>query len=422
MAELLIDMPAGVAGDMLLGALLDLGADRERLERDLLRLGIGPIHIRVERVSVSGITANQVDVQADQEPTWLQGQQVGTLRVTGIVAPDTSAITTPSVAHPHRPYAVIRDLIAHADLPERVRTRAGRAFRLLAEAEGSVHGVPADTVEFHEVGSLDAIADIVGCCLLLEYLGIDRVIAGPLLPGEGSVRCAHGRMPVPVPAVAALLAQSGAPQRRLGRETGELTTPTGCALVVALADAWLTGEILIQADAVGYGAGHKRFPDLANVLRVHRLRAAVANDQVCELRATIDDATGEDLALAVQDLLAAGARDAWLMPVLMKKGRPGHELVVLAAPADRDRLSDLILISTPTIGLRWKMCERRVLPRRSVTVTVDGHAIPCKVVDLPDGSQRAKPEADAVAMASRALGVAPAVVRERALNAWRATC
>lgn len=421
MADLLIDMPAGVAGDMLLGALLDLGADRERLERDLLRLGIGPIHIRVERVSVSGIIANQVDVLADQEPTWIQGAQVGPLRITGIPAP-AAAIEQPRVAHPHRPYHIIRDLIARADLPERVRIRAATAFRLLAEAEGRVHGVPADTVEFHEVGGLDAIADIVGCCLLLEQLGIDRVIAGPLLPGEGSVRCAHGRMPVPVPAVAALLASSGAPQRRLGRETGELTTPTGCALVVALTDEWLSGDMLIHADAVGYGAGHKRFPDLVNVLRVHRLRNAGTGDQVCELRATIDDATGEDLAVATQELLAAGARDAWLVPVLMKKGRPGHELVVLAAPTDRDRLGDLILNRTPTIGLRWRLCERRILPRRTVTVTVDGHAIPCKVVELPDGSQRAKPEADVVTAVAATLGVAPAQLRERALAAWRATC
>ncbi len=420
MAELLIDMPSGVAGDMLLGALLDLGGDCAQVERDLLRLGIGPIHIRVERVSVSGITANQVDVQAEQEPTWRQpAQEKGPLRIIGPASLSPLSAQGKPI-HPHRPYRIIRELIAAADLPTRVRERAQKVFRILAEAEGRVHGVATDDVEFHEVGSLDAIADVVGTCLLLEQLHIDRIIAGPLLPGEGSVRCAHGMMPVPVPAVAAMLAEHRAPQRRSARETGELTTPTGCALVIGLADAWLNEEQTIHADAVGYGAGHKRFPDRANVLRVHRLRTTGAEtDQVGELRATMDDATGEDLAAAIATLLSAGARDAWLVPVVMKKGRPGFELVVLTAPADRERLGDILLQSTPSIGLRWRLCERRILPRHMVSVTVDGHVIPCKVVALPGGGQRAKPEDDAVLAAAAILGRPPADIRAAAVAAWR---
>jgi pyridinium-3,5-bisthiocarboxylic acid mononucleotide nickel chelatase len=418
MTTLLIDMPAGIAGDMLLAALLDLGGDREAVERDLLALGVGPIAITATPVSVSGISACQVDVIADQEPRWSQPAQVGPLRITGVAQANPLAADA-HAAHPHRPYANIRDCIAAAKLPERVKTRAQRVFRLLAEAEGAVHGIAPELVEFHEVGSLDAIADVVGCCLLLEQLGIDRVIAGPLIPGEGSVHCAHGRMPVPVPAVAALLATSQAPQRRLGRETGELTTPTGCALVVGLAEAWLDHEITVRSDGVGYGAGHKRFPDLANVLRVHRLRDDANQDQVCELRATIDDATGEDLAQTLTDLLAAGARDAWLVPVIMKKGRPGHELVVLSAVDDRQRMADMILSRTTSIGLRWQILNRQVLPRQQVTVMVDGHAIPCKVVTLPDGSQRAKPEADAITAAAHALKRSPRHIREEALVAWR---
>jgi len=422
MAELLIDMPSGVAGDMVLGALLDLGGDCAQLQRDLLRLGIGPIHIHVERVSVSGIAANQVDVQAEQEPTWRQpAQEKGPLRIIGPASLSPLSAQGKPI-HPHRPYRIIRDLITAADLPVRVRDRAQKVFRILAEAEGRVHGVATDDVEFHEVGSLDAIADVVGSCLLLEQLHIDRIIAGPLLPGEGSVRCAHGMMPVPVPAVAAMLAAHRAPQRRSGRETGELTTPTGCALVIGLADTWLSEETTILAEAVGYGAGHKRFADRANVLRVHRLRPAgdqSTNDQVCELRATMDDATGEDLAAAIALLLSAGARDAWLVPVIMKKGRPGHELVVLTAPADRDRIGDLLLTSTPSIGLRWRLCNRRILPRHMVTVTVDGQVIPCKVVDLPSGGQRAKPEDDAVLTAASILGRTPADIRAAALAAWR---
>lgn len=405
MPDLLIDMPSGIAGDMLLAALLDLGGDQERLERDLLALGIGPIRITSRMVQPAGISARQVEVEAEQEPHWFQP----------IVAPKVG-LTRPDL-HPHRPYHTIRDLLAQAPLPERVIARAQRVFRVLAEAEGQVHGLAPELVEFHEVGALDAIADVVGCCLLLEQLGIDQIIAGPVLPGEGSVLCAHGHMPVPVPAVAVMLASHRIPQRRLGRDTGELTTPTGCALVVALADRWLTAEGWSgRAIRVGHGAGHKRIPELCNVLRCHLLATTADSDTVAELRCQLDDATGEQLAVAMEALLAAGARDAYLVPILMKKGRPGHELTVLCAPGDRQRFADLVLTQTPTIGLRWSLLERVVLPRRAATVMVQGHAIALKIVTLPDGSERIKPEADAVAAAARALGISFSAVQQAALR------
>lgn len=418
MPDLLIDMPAGIAGDMLLGALLDLGGDRQALERDLLRLGVGPIRIQAEPVLVNGIRALQVDVAADQEPTWTQPAQVGPLKVIGAAA-STATGTTAQTHHPHRPYAEVRAVIDRADLPAGAKARAQRVFRILAEAEGAVHGVPPDEVGFHEVGSLDAIADVVGTCLLLDQLGVRRILAGPILPGEGSVRCAHGRMPVPVPAVAAMLAAHRAPQRRSGGETGELTTPTGCALVLGLADAFLDGEVNLRSTAIGHGAGHKRFTDRTNILRLHLLEEGREDDTVVELRACIDDASGEDLALACEALLADGARDAWLHPILMKKGRPGHELVVLAAPADAERLGDRIFVLTPTIGLRQRVFARRILPRRQEVVVVDGESIPLKIVTLPDGSERAKPEDDAVAAVARRLGRPPAEIRRAALAAWR---
>jgi pyridinium-3,5-bisthiocarboxylic acid mononucleotide nickel chelatase len=186
-------------------------------------LGMGPIDINQEAVLVGGLSALRVTVDAPQEPLW-----------------GRSAVLSPQAAtHEHRPYRRIRDLLAQATLAPRVKARAQAAFRLLAEAEAEVHGVDPETVEFHEVGSLDAIADVVGCCLALELLKIDRIISSSLTPGHGTVRCAHGLMPVPVPAVARMLdrvlPRSGvrAPWRSLDRETGELTTPTGAALICA---------------------------------------------------------------------------------------------------------------------------------------------------------------------------------------------
>jgi hypothetical protein len=417
---LLIDMPSGIAGDMLLAALVDLGGDLAHAERDLLALGIGPIRMSATRVQRSGISALLVDVHAEQEPRWSQPTaQPGKLAITPVAA-NQPVGTLPSAAHGHRPYAVIRDLLTRAPLPPRVAERAQRVFRALAEAEGAVHGVPADVVEFHEVGALDAIADVVGCCLLLEQLGVTRIVAGPLLPGEGWVRCAHGRMPVPVPAVAALLATYRAPQRRVGRETGELTTPTGCALVCALADAWLDDAApALRVSRVGYGAGHKDFADSANVVRCQLLAEEPVGDVVDELRCELDDATGEQLAAALTELLAAGARDAYLTPLVMKKGRPGHLLTVLSAPADRERLARLVLARTPTIGVRWTRATRLTLPRRIDHVDVRGRTIAIKVVIGPDGEERAKPEADAVAAAAEALGVGFAELQAEALRAWQ---
>ncbi len=429
MTTLLIDMPSGVAGDMLLAALLACGGNRERLEQDLLGLGCGPIRIRATSVMAGSLSATLVEVEADQEPTWMINTPVSlhAARRADVAASDILSPVTPVAAahehHEHRPYARIRDLLARASLPPRVIQRAQQIFRLLAEAEASVHGTDPETVEFHEVGSLDAIADIVGACLLLEQLGIDTVISGPILPGHGTVTCAHGRMPVPVPAVAEILRRTKAPTVLLGRDTGELTTPTGCAIICALAERFIDAAGLIGTYRIrnsGFGAGHKTIPGLVNAVRCSVLESVNDNtpsDQVVEISATIDDMTGEDLALATEDILAQGALDVWLMPVIMKKGRPGHILTALVRPDDQGRLTKLFLTRTSTIGVRHRMWDRAILPRREVTAVVQGQPIRMKVVTLPDGSERAKPEADDVALAARTLGLAPTDVREQARQA-----
>jgi pyridinium-3,5-bisthiocarboxylic acid mononucleotide nickel chelatase len=289
-----------------------------------------------------------------------------------------------------------------------VISRAQRCFRLLAEAEAAVHGVAPEAVEFHEVGALDAIADVVGCCLALEQLAVDRVVAGPIVPGHGTVRCAHGRMPVPVPAVAEMLQRQRVPTRMLSLDTGELTTPTGCALICGLADAFIGSGETIDGTvvAVGTGAGHKEIPGLVNAVRCMLLDGQQAAEQdVVLLEANLDDMTGEDLAIAADRLLQLGALDVWTTPVQMKKGRPGQVLAVLCPATQRRRLGEAMLTCTTTIGLRWHPVQRMTLPRTVSEISLRGQRIRLKTVTLPDGSTRSKPESDDLVAASVVLGL-----------------
>jgi uncharacterized protein (TIGR00299 family) protein len=392
---LYLDMPSGVAGDMLLAALLQAaGPGSEAVIRDQLAgLGVGPIGLSCATVQVGGLSAWRVTVDAPQEPLW-----------------GRSAVLNPqAAAHEHRPYRRIRELLDRTQLAPRVKARAQAVFRLLAEAEAEVHGVDPESVEFHEVGSLDAIADVVGCCLALELLGVERIIAGSLTPGHGTVRCAHGLMPVPVPAVTRMLdrvlPRSGvrAPWRSLDRETGELTTPTGAALVCALTDEFLGANASIHraltVTATGTGAGTKVIPGLVNVVRVlvaseGAPSSTASSDTVVEFRCQVDDMTGEHLALAMERILAVGALDVLAAPVLMKKGRPGHALTVLATPSTAAIVEATILSCTTTIGVRRQLCERTVLPREQTVLTVRGETVSAKQTIAPDGSIRIKPEAE----------------------------
>lgn len=400
MTVLFIDMPSGVAGDMLLAALLHAAGDGavDHVRDGLLGLGLGPIGIAAESLLAGGLRAMRVTIDAPQEATWTQRSHGA------VLAPRTSA-------HDHRPYRDIRALLERAALADRVRERAQAVFRLLAEAEAAVHGVDPETVEFHEVGSLDAIADVVGCCLALELLGVERIVASSLTPGHGTVRCAHGLMHVPVPAVANLLTRtlprSGVvpPWRSLDRETGELTTPTGAALVCALADEFAGANAAprraLAMRATGYGAGTKAIPGLVNVVRVLVADAIPSistphTDTVIELRCQVDDMTGEHMALAMERILAAGALDVLVAPVLMKKGRPGHALTVIATPELSPVIESAILSSTTTLGVRRTLCERTILPREQTVLTIRGQELPAKRVTAPDGTIRIKPEAEAI--------------------------
>nr|WP_275588479.1 nickel pincer cofactor biosynthesis protein LarC [Microlunatus panaciterrae] len=393
-----MDVTAGVAGDMLLGALVDAGADLDRVQAAVD--AVVPRSVRLTRTEVNR-----------------GGQRSGKVEVDVLVDDP-----------PHRTWASIRALLADADLAPITRQRALATFSLLADAEGFVHGIPPADVHFHEVGALDSIADVVGCCEALRLLGVGTVTASPLAVGAGRVRIAHGDIPVPVPAVAQLARDWPlvANPRRTGddpRPVGELATPTGVALVRALAERCEDGPSFTLR-TVGVGAGNKDFDGWPNVVRVlvgapagapaaaqrgsaPALASAVDGDleQAVQLEANVDDLDPRLWPGVLEALLSAGAMDAWLVPILMKKGRPAHTLCALAAADRADRIADVIFAQTSTIGIRQHAVARRVLARRSARVQVAGQDVTVKISHRSGRIVQATPEFDEVAALASTQGL-----------------
>ena len=374
---------SGIAGDMALGALIDAGADVDELRSMLARLPVGGWSIETETVLRSGIGGTKVHVHTEPDP-------------------------------PARSAAVVAAIVAEAKLPDRVHRRALATIRALAEAEGRLHRQPAASVHLHEVGALDAVIDVVGTCIALELLGVDEVASSPVADGTGTVRAAHGLLPVPVPAVVSLLA--GAPTYGLDIPR-ELTTPTGAALLAANVVEWGVMPAM-TIERTGYGAGTADLGERPNLTRVViGRRAAVggsAGQSVMLLEANVDDVTGETLAFAVEQLLAAGAYDAWLTPIVMKKGRPACTVSVLVDQADAAALREVLVRETGTMGVRGRIMERWPQARSFDTVTIDGHEIAVKVT-----AERVKAEHEDVARAARALGLPLREVARRAEAVWR---
>ena len=345
-ARLWVDASAGIAGDMLLGALLDAGASLDAVRSAVAAVVPGEVVVRTSAVTRAGLRALKVDVESTGE------------------------------GHPHRSWARIRALLGSADLPTAIRDPALAVFARLADAEGRVHGIPADDVHFHEVGSWDAIADIVGVCAALVDLGVDRVTAGPVAVGSGRTRAAHGDLPVPVPAVLEL---ARGWQVLAGGE-GELATPTGMALLRALAES--CGPIPpMGVAAVGIGAGGRDTGGRANVVRavVGPVADAPTVSDMWVLETNVDDLDPRLWPTVLAALLAAGAPDAWLVPILMKKGRPAHTLCVLAHDRDREALRDKVFALTSTLGVRETPVSRTALQRDWRAVTVPGGEVRIKV-------------------------------------------
>ncbi|MBN1488277.1 MAG: nickel pincer cofactor biosynthesis protein LarC [Phycisphaerae bacterium] len=331
------DCFSGASGDMILGACIDAGVALDALRAELGRLHLPGYRLDAEKVSKQGFAATQANV-----------------------------VVEPSVDPPHRHLKQIQTMIADSDLNDSVKQRAVAVFTRLAEAEAAAHGTTIEKVHFHEVGAVDALVDIVGACISVELLGFDEIRCSPIPTGSGTVTCQHGTLPVPAPATANLL--KGVPLAACD-EPGELTTPTGAAILTTLSAGYgpLPGMVV---EMIGYGAGRHDGQTRPNVLRLLAGERAAETecDAVAVLEANLDDTTPEAIAYATEKLFAAGALDVFCTPVSMKKGRPATLITVLATPSQQREMKAILFAETTTFGIRCALATRTKLSRATIEV------------------------------------------------------
>ena len=361
------DCFAGISGDMTLGALVDAGLSFAALKSELDKLSVREFTLSQRRVEKHGIAGTKIDVNARE-------------------------------GHVHRHLKDVLKIINSSSISASAKEKAARVFQKLAEAEAKIHGTTIEAVHFHEVGAVDAIVDVVGAIVGLELLNIEAIYASKFRFGSGHTRGAHGAMPIPVPAVVEMT--KGFPAERTDIPY-ELVTPTGAALLTALASN--IGEtIQLRTESTGYGAGTRDVEQVPNLLRIEigELVADPQTDSPVLLETNIDDMTPEIYGYLIDRLLEAGARDAFLTPVIMKKGRPGIQLTVLADPNKETELTQLIFSETTTLGIRRLPVQRHTLERRTDTVQTPYGPIRVKIADI-GGKQRITPEYDDCARIAR---------------------
>ncbi|WP_133510700.1 nickel pincer cofactor biosynthesis protein LarC [Candidatus Thiosymbion oneisti] len=359
MTSLYYDCFAGISGDMNLGALLDLGVEAAVLRKGLDRLAVEGFELRIAPDRRGGIAGTRVEV-----------------------------VVTADTASPTRSPAAVRDLIGRSGLGRRVEAFSLRVFERLAAAEAKVHSIPIEAVYFHEVGAIDALVDVVGAAIGLEQLGWPSVIGSVVELGSGCVDCAHGRLPVPAPATLELL--QGVPTRR-GGVPFEATTPTGAAILTTAAERFeAQGDMVPQR--VGYGIGRRDGP-LPNVLRlVVTAPDPGRREELRLLECNIDDMSPEFYPHLLDRLLTGGAKDAWIAPLVMKKGRPGILVSVLCEGCYEPTLTRLLFAETTTLGVRRGAVSRTALERTVRSLATPFGPVPVKVAVRPDGSRQTKPE------------------------------
>ena len=402
MKILYLDCSMGAAGDMLMGALYELCPDKQRfLEamNALVPLGVTVQAIPDSKRAVTG-THMRVLIHGQEEHAGDHHTHEGHH------PHDHEHTHDREHHHGHHTMADITAIIGELALPETVRENALAVYQEIAAAESTVHGTTVEQIHFHEVGTLDAVADVVGVCLLMDMLSPDRVEASPVHVGNGQVRCAHGLMPVPAPATALLL--RGIPCYG-GTVEGELCTPTGAALLRRFVQRF--GPMpLMAAEQIGYGMGTKDFA-VPNCVRAFWGTAAEEPERVSVIACNLDDMTGEAIGAAMDALLAAGALDVFTTAIGMKKNRPGTMLTCICKPADESRFAALMLENTTTLGVRITRADRQVLTRRMDTVSVQGETVAVKVSEGP-GIRRIKPESDQVAAFAEKMGISYLKARE----------
>jgi uncharacterized protein (TIGR00299 family) protein len=379
-----VECRSGVAGDMLLGALIDSGAAVDEIRAGLDALDLPGWELAVSETHRAGIRATRVEVLIDDDET-------------------------------ERSYADVKLLIQNASLAPPVARRALETFAVLAKAEAKVHGIDRDDVHFHEVGAHDAVIDIVGCSVAFEAIAADRIVSSPLPTGSGTVETRHGVLPVPAPAVMEIL--RGAPV--YGAGTTELVTPTGAALLVANSDSFGAMPPM-RIDSIGYGAGARDNSEIANVTRVFLGEAIPATDGArthVVIETNVDDMSPELIPHALEQLLAAGADDAWVTPIVMKKGRPAFTLSALCTEADQDRVLDALFRETTTFGARVQAAGKVALTREWIEVEVAGMPVRVKLARRAGEVIGAAPEHDDALKVARATGMALKDVYSAALLA-----
>ena len=425
---LYLDCSSGISGDMTVAALLDLGASEQRLREALSSLPAHGFDVAVTRVRKSGLDACDFDVRLDaahenhdHDMAWLYGHLDASDHEHGHAHEhdherahehDHERAHDHTHHHHHHEHRSLADVCAIIDasaMSERAKKLAHAVFGKLAEAEAKAHGATPETVMFHEVGAVDSIVDICSVAICLDDLDVTEVIVPSLAEGHGTIRCAHGIMPVPVPAVVNLCQAAGialvpAPV------TGELVTPTGAAIVAALR----TGNALPASYAierVGYGAGKRAYENCSGVLRAVLIASAGSDDAgdgdrgtVTKLECDLDDCTGEALSRVIELLMAAGAREAHAIPIVMKKGRPGHQLEVICDGELAPALERIIFENTTTIGIRSMDMRRHALPRTPDGIETPYGRVATKLVVMPDGRVRAYPEYSSVVKACERAG------------------
>jgi hypothetical protein len=332
MKALYFDCFSGASGDMIVGALLDLGVDFEKLRAALESLDVSGYTIAAKKVKKKGVMATQFNVELD-----------------------------PNAKQPHRHLRHVVEIIDRGNISDTVKDASKETFRRIAESEAKVHGTTIEKVHFHEVGAIDSIVDVVGAHFCLHELGCERIVSSPLHVGAGTVECAHGVMPVPAPATALLL--QGVPCYG-GEVQAELVTPTGAALLAQIASSF--GPMpAMKVARIGYGSGTRDLADRANVLRVieGETSDSAASDVVTVIETNVDDMVPELVPVLIEEAINAGARDAFVTPVSGKKGRPGYLITVVCDPANADSLAAVVFRNSTTLGVRMRQ-ERRICLER----------------------------------------------------------
>ena len=409
MKTLYLNCGMGAAGDMLTAALLELMPDRAAAAAELNAIGIPGVTYRPETVRRCGVCGTHMSVTAhgaeESEAMHDHHHEHGHHH-------DHDHDHDHDHGHHHTGLHGIAHMVEeHLNLPEPVKADVLAVYDLIAQAESHVHGVPVPEIHFHEVGTMDALADVAAVCLLLHRLAPERIIASPVCVGGGQVRCAHGILPVPAPATAWLL--QGIPSYE-GAVPTELCTPTGAALLRHFVTEFGPMPVMTTR-AIGYGMGTKEF-ETANCLRVFWGDTAEEGGQVAELACNLDDMTAEELAFAMEALLDAGALDVWTTPLTMKKSRPGTLLTVLCPAEEGERMAALLFRHTTTIGVRQRLCRRYTLARQEHTVHTPYGDVGCKT-SCGYGVERVKYEYEDLARIARAQDMPLSDVRALARQA-----